>query len=76
LSADYASAPTALPRNSKNVAPIFSFVGEYSAHLLMKISRGVHAIGIFPHGFSNRGENRRAAICVCGAIPNWMGVTS
>jgi hypothetical protein len=37
-----------LPRNSENAAPIVSFVGEYSAHLLVKISRA-----FTPSGFSS-----------------------
>jgi hypothetical protein len=75
LSVEYAPPirPTALPRNSENVAPIVSFVGEYSAHFAREDFPRVHAIGIFPLGFSHPGESRRAAIRFCDAIPNWVG---
>jgi hypothetical protein len=53
--------------------PIVSFVDEYSAHLLAKIFRVFTLSGIFKHGFSHRGESRRAAIRFCVAIPNWVG---
>jgi uncharacterized protein (DUF2336 family) len=46
LSADYAALihPTALPRYSESVAPIVSFVGEYSAHFADEDFPRVHAI--------------------------------
>ena len=59
--------------SSENAALIGSFVGEYSAHLLVKISRAFHAIEIFEHGFSHPGESSRTPIRFCDAIPNWMG---
>jgi hypothetical protein len=65
--------PAALPRNSESVAPIVSFVGEYSAHLPAEDIPRVHAIGIFAHRSSHRSESLRSAIRFCAAIPNWVG---
>jgi hypothetical protein len=74
LSADYAALtrPTALLPISENAASIVSFVGESSAHLLVKIFRALARSSIFEHGLSHPGESRRAAIRFCDAIPNWV----
>jgi hypothetical protein len=68
-----ANPSTALPRTSENATSIVSFVGEYSAHLLLKIFRAFARLSIFEHGLSHPGETRRTSIRFCDAIPNWMG---
>ena len=55
---------TLAPRGGtgENAASIVSFVGEFSAHLLLEIFRTFTRSSIFAHGTSHRGEDPRTAI--------------